>query len=64
MSSGITSLAYGLLKSETAGNYDVLDKGLNRTCGVHVKRRIKLVKKAVSTGGKNLCILELISAVI
>ena len=57
-------MACGLLKSETTGNCDVLNKGLSRTCGVHVKRRIKLVKKAVSTGGKNLCILELISAVI
>ncbi|KAH9687889.1 Integrase catalytic domain-containing protein [Citrus sinensis] len=44
---GITSLACGLLKSETAGIHDVLDKGLSGTCGVHVKRRIKLVKKAV-----------------
>ncbi|KAH9687881.1 Integrase catalytic domain-containing protein [Citrus sinensis] len=53
---GITSLACGLLKSETAGIHDVLDKGLSGTCGVHVKRRIKLVKKAVSTEkfkGKN-----------
>ena len=57
-------MACGLLKSETAGIYDVLDKGLSGTCGLHMKRRIKLVKKAVSTGGKNLCILELLSVVI
>ena len=35
----------GLLKSETVGAYDILNKSLSGTCGVHVKRRIKLVTK-------------------
>ena len=45
MSSCITSLACGLLKSETAGACDVLSKDLSETCGMHVKRGIKLVMK-------------------
>ena len=35
----------GLLKSETVGACDVLNKDLSRTCGMHVKRRIMLVTK-------------------
>ena len=45
MSSGITSLECGLLKSETAGACDILNKDLSGTCGMHVKRGIKLVAK-------------------